>query len=312
MKIAREMRFPLGFIGLLVILSVFCDFLSPNPSSMQNLDSFFHPPSRVHLSGNGRSIHAPFIFETQLIDPLNVKYKENPGTAYKLEFFFRGYRYKLLGLFPLDLHLVGRREKPFYYALGTDELGRDVLARVLAGTRTSLLVVLFGMTAYSLLGTIVGGIAGLAGGWLDSLLMRLSEFVMALPALYLVLAMRALSPIRIPFWKTLLTTVGIIAAVAWPPLARGIRGLILQLKNSIYVEAAYSLGGSPLHIFLRHMLPSILPFAVTQTVLAAPVFLLGEVVLSFLNVGFRDSGEAWGALTFLAGASATERKRIDW
>jgi len=292
----RKARFSLGFIGLLIFLSVFCDFLSPNPSSMQNLDSFYHPPSRVHLFGNERSVRAPFIFQTELIDPLNVVYSENPATAYKLEFFFRGYRYKLLGLFPFDIHLVGRRQQPFYYALGTDELGRDVLARVLAGTRTSLLVVLFGMAAYSLLGTTIGGFAGLAGGWVDSLLMRLSELVMALPALYLVLALRALSPIRIPFWQTLLTTVGVIAAVAWPPLARGIRGLILQLKSSIYVEAAHSLGGSHLHIFLRHMLPSILPFAVTQTVLAAPVFLLGEVVLSFLNVGFRDSGESWGSM----------------
>jgi peptide/nickel transport system permease protein len=289
-------RFALGFIGLLIFLSLFSDFLSPNPASMQNLDSFYHPPSRIHLLGSKGSVRAPFICATELTDPLNVVYRENPAAAYKLEFCFRGYRYKFFGFIPLDFHLVGRREKPFYYALGTDELGRDVLSRVLAGTRTSLLVVMFGMAAYFILGTIVGGLAGLAGGWIDALLMRFSELVMALPALYLVLALRALSPIRIPFWRTLLITVGIIAAVAWPPLARGIRGLILQLKSSIYVEAAHALGGSPLHIFLRHMLPSILPFSVTQTVLAAPIFLLGEVVLSFLNVGFRDSGESWGSM----------------
>jgi peptide/nickel transport system permease protein len=290
-------RFSFGFLGLLVFISVFADFLSSNPPAMQNLDSFYQPPSRLHFFGTeGRSLPAPFICETELIDPLNVIYKENPATAHKLRFFFRGYRYRLLGIIPLDLHLAGRAEKPFYYPFGTDELGRDVLARVLAGTRTSLLVVLIGMAVYSLLGTTIGGLAGLAGGWADSLLMRLSELVMALPALYLVLALRALSPIRIPFWKTLLITVGVIAAVAWPPMARGVRGLVLQLKSSVYVEAARSLGGSRLHIFLRHMLPSILPFAVTQTALAAPTFLLGEVVLSFLNVGFRDSGESWGSM----------------
>jgi peptide/nickel transport system permease protein len=101
---------------------------------------------------------------------------------------------------------------------------------------------------------------------------------------------------RIPFLQTLFLMVGTIAAVAWPPMARGVRGLILQLKSSTYVEAARSLGGTPIHIFLRHMLPSLLPFALTQLAVAAPIFLLGEVVLSFLNVGFRDSGESWGSM----------------
>jgi ABC-type dipeptide/oligopeptide/nickel transport system permease subunit len=90
--------------------------------------------------------------------------------------------------------------------------------------------------------------------------------------------------------------VGIIAAVAWPPMARGIRGLILQLKSSGYVEAARSLGGSPIHALWRHMLPLLLPFILSQLAAAAPIFLLGELTLSFLNIGFRDSGESWGSM----------------
>jgi peptide/nickel transport system permease protein len=297
MKKNRRIPIAVSFAGLLVFAALFADFLSPNPPDMQNLDQFFHPPSRVHIFDHRGGLKLrPFIYKTELTDPLNVTYGENPGAAYPLEFFFRGYPYRLLGLIPLDRHLVGRSGQPYYYPLGTDELGRDVTARVLAGTRTSLLVVVLGMAIYAALGLTIGASAGLFGGWMDALLMRFSEFVLALPALYLALALRALMPLRIPFWQTLLLTVGTIASVAWPPMARGIRGLILQLKNSMHIEAARSLGSTPMQIFRRHMLPALLPYALTQTAVAAPVFLLGEAVLSFLNVGFRDSGESWGSM----------------
>jgi peptide/nickel transport system permease protein len=126
--------------------------------------------------------------------------------------------------------------------------------------------------------------------------MRFSEFVLALPALYLLLALRSLLPMHIPFLQTLIWVVGAIAAVAWPPMARGVRGLILQVRHSTYVEAARSLGGTPAHVFWGHILPSLVPFVLAQLTLAAPVFLLGEIVLSFLNVGFQDSGESWGSM----------------
>jgi peptide/nickel transport system permease protein len=297
MKAPRGIHIASGFAGLLVFAAVFADFLSSNPPAMQNLDQFFLPPSRIHFfDSSGSLARKPFIYQTELTNPLDISYLENTEVAYPLEYFYKGYPYRLLGLIPLDRHLVGRSQGPRYYPLGADELGRDVMARVLAGTRTSLLVVILGMTIYAALGLVIGVLAGLLGGWTDFLLMRFSEFVLALPALYLVLAMRALLPLRIPFWQTLLLTVGTIAAVVWPPMARGIRGLILQLKSSMHVEAAKSLGGTPLHIFRHHMLPALLPYASTQTAVAAPIFLLGEAVLSFLNVGFRDSGESWGSM----------------
>ena len=289
------MKARLGFAlisGFLVLISIFADFLSSNPPQMQNLKQFYHPPVRIHFAKLGN----PFIYRTQLTNPLDVLYEADARMAFPLEFFFKGYRYKLFGLIQLDRHLVGRSQPPFYYPLGTDELGRDVLARVLAGTKTSMLVVLLGLIIYAVLGITIGAVAGLSGGWIDSLLMRFSEFVLALPALYLVLAMRALAPVRIPFIQNLFLVVGIIAAVAWPPMARGIRGLILQLRNSGHVEAARSLGATPVRILRRHMLPFLLPFALSQLAAAAPIFLLGEVTLSFLDIGFRDSGESWGTM----------------
>lgn len=297
MKRPRGVHFASGFFGLLAFLSIFADFLSSNPPTQQNLEQFYHPPSRIHFyNREGRFGLAPFIYQTELKDLLDAAYAENTNTAYPLEFFCRGYRYTILGLVSSDRHLVGRSGAPRYFPLGTDELGRDVLARVLAGTRTSLLVVASGVLLYLFIGLSIGAAAGLSGGWIDTALMRLSEFVLALPALYLVLALRALLPIQMPFLHALLWIVGTIAAVAWPPMARGIRGLVLQLKNATYVEAARALGGTPTHIFTRHMLPSLLPFTIAQLAVAAPIFLLGEVVLSFLNVGFQESGESWGSM----------------
>jgi peptide/nickel transport system permease protein len=297
MKRLRGIHIAAGFFVVLIFLSIFADFLSSNPPAMQNLDQFYHPPTRLHfIDSKGKISPRPFIHRSELKELLDVSYMENTGEAYPLEFFCRGYRYTLFGFISSDRHLIGRSQGPPYYPMGTDELGRDVLARVLAGTRTSLMVVVLGVVLYSILGLLIGAFAGLAGGWTDAFLMRFSEFVLALPALYLVLAMRALLPMDIPFWQTLLWVIGTIAAIAWPPMARGVRGLILQVKSSTYVEAARSLGGTPIHIFLRHILPSLRPFILIQLAVAAPVFLLGEIVLSFLNVGFRDSGESWGSM----------------
>jgi peptide/nickel transport system permease protein len=289
--------FAAGFACFLVVISLFADFLSSNPPSMQNLDEFYHPPIRIHLRDqHGKLRYKPFMYRTELKDPLDAVYAESTEEAYPLQFFFKGYRYRLFGFISADRHLVGRSTPPFYYPWGTDDLGRDVLARVLAGAKTSMLVVILGLILYSALGISIGAFAGLFGGWIDLLLMRFSEFVLALPALYVVMALRAVLPIRMPFFQTLFLMVGTIAAVTWPPMARGIRGLILQLKGSGYVEAARSLGGSPAHIFRHHMIPSLLPFTFSQLAVAAPIFLLGEVILSFLNIGFRDSGESWGSM----------------
>jgi peptide/nickel transport system permease protein len=159
-----------------------------------------------------------------------------------------------------------------------------------------MIVVLVGVFVYAVLGFVVGTIAGFLRGWVDAALMRTSEFVMALPALYLILALRALLPLKISYWQTVWLVAGTIAAVTWPPMARGIRGLVFQLRNAGYVESARAAGCTPATIFRRHMLPALIPFAAAQTVIAAPFFLLGEAVLSFLDIGFRDAGESWGSM----------------
>jgi peptide/nickel transport system permease protein len=288
----------LGFaIALLAAGSLLSDFLSVNPPDAQNLERFFAPPTRIRLyDAAGRFHGRPFYYAARLTRPLDVIYLEDTSVTYPVRFLTDGYGYHFLGIFPCRLHLVGSDMEKTLYLWGSDELGRDVLARVLAGARTSLLVVTLGMVIYALLGTFVGILAGLSHGWLDSLLVRFSEFVLALPALYMILALRALLPARLPFWQTLALTTGTIAAVTWPPLARGVRGLIRQLQHAGHVEAARSFGSSTGWIVRHHMLPALRSYVVQQTLVAAPVFLLGELILSFLDVGVSGAGASWGAM----------------
>lgn len=292
--LSSRRRLALVLILLLCFAAALGDFLSPSPAEEQDLNRFFAPPSKIHFfDSQGRFHLRPFINRLELLEPVDVVYEERRDDALPLRFFCAGYRYRLLGFLPCSIHLACGDG---FHPLGTDDLGRDVLARVLAGARTSLVIVLAGICLYTLLGLAIGALAGLLGGWVDALLMRISEFVLALPALYLILALRAMLPLKLPYWQTVLLTVGTIAGVAWPPMARGVRGLVFQLRNSGYVEAARSVGCTPWWIFRRHILPALPPFIFTQAAVAAPLFLLGEVVLSFLDVGFRDSGESWGSM----------------
>jgi peptide/nickel transport system permease protein len=276
----------------LALAAVLAEFLSPTPPGTQNLDAPFAPPTRIHwIDAAGRFYLRPFVYRLELVDPLNLQYRERQDQPYPLRFLERGWAYRWG-----SLHWVQAPPEVPLNPLGTDELGRDVLARTLAGARTSLAVVLIGISLYAVVGVAIGALAGTLGGWVEGVLMRLSEFVLALPALYLILALRALLPLRISFWQTLLLTVGTIAAVAWPPMARGVRGLLLQLRASTYVEAARGLGASRWQVFARHMLPQLTPFVLTQTALAAPIFILGEVLLSYLGVGFQEVDSSWGTM----------------
>ncbi len=295
-KINLTGKLVLGLAASLVLAALLCDFVSSNLPEAQNLRMFYAPPTRTHfIDAEGRFHLRPFVYEYTLTDPLSTIYMERTDRPHPVRFLAGGYRYRLLGTISSSLHLVTVPDAEFY-PLGADELGRDVLARTLAGARTSLMIVLAGISIFAILGLGIGAAAGFVGGWLDSTLMRVSEFVLALPALYLILALRAVLPARMSFGQTVLMVAGTIAAVAWPPLARAVRGQVLQFANAGFVEAAVTFGSTRWQVFSKHMLPALPALVMTQAVLAAPVFLLGEVILSFLDVGFQDSAESWGTM----------------
>ncbi len=194
------------------------------------------------------------------------------------------------------------------HPLGTDDLGRDLLARLLRGGRVSLLVALSAASLAALLGTAIGLVAGTRGGWADALLMRLTDGVIALPLLPLLIVLGALDPAKLGLPPAWLTGAGaaagriviIIALVGWTTVARLVRAAALSLKQQDFIRSAQALGLGPGRIMLRHILPNTLPTLVVAATLSVGNIMLLESALSFLGLGIQPPLASWG--TMLNGA----------
>jgi peptide/nickel transport system permease protein len=180
--------------------------------------------------------------------------------------------------------------------LGTDEYGRDVFSRFLAGGSWSILNGI-GATAIGLvLGWTAGGLAGFVGGWLDQSVMRLGELTLSLPWLYLLIALRAVLPLDIKPRAAATLMLLVFALVSWAAPARLVRGMVLSLSERGYVEAARGFGVPAWKIFLRHILPATLGIMAAQGLILFLRFVLVDVTLSFLGVGVNEPEPSWGAL----------------
>jgi oligopeptide transport system permease protein len=178
------------------------------------------------------------------------------------------------------------------YLLGSDQLGRDTLARLLFGSRISLSVGILVQGIILPIGLGIGLLAGYAGGRIDNILMRFTDIWYAFPDLLFVLVVVSV------FQPSILTIFGAIALVNWVGLARLIRGQVLSIKEKEFIEAARSSGSSPLKLILKHLLPNSLgPIIVTLT-FGIPNAIFLEAVLSFLGVGIQPPTPTWGQMVF--------------
>ena len=174
------------------------------------------------------------------------------------------------------------------HPFGTDDLGRDLLARWLYGARVSLGVGFAATILAGFLGGIVGILAGFFRGWVDLVLMRLTEIVMAFPTLLLAIALAAVLPPSI--WMVILT----LGLVGWTAIARIVRAAALKVREQEFIAAAEALGASPFDILFRHVLPNVAPtLGSLLTLKLADMFLL-EAALSFLGLGVRPPTPSWG------------------
>jgi len=176
------------------------------------------------------------------------------------------------------------------HPLGTDQLGRDILSRIVAGSRITLLIGCSAVLLGGVLGTVLGLMSGYFGGWFDRILMRIVDIQLALPLMLLALmVVAALGP-------SLGNLVIVLALVSWVRYARIVRGQVLAVREREFVQSARAIGASPLRIILRHILPNVLtPALVVATLELARVIVL-EAGLSFLGLGVQPPDPSWGRM----------------
>jgi len=186
----------------------------------------------------------------------------------------------------------GREEKVHdrRYYFGTDYLGRDMLARTIWGGQMSIAIGLVGGITSVFIGLFFGSIAGYVGGKTDYFIMRVVDIIYSMPYMMLVIILMAL------FGRNIVLMFVALSLVSWLTVARVVRGQIISLKNSEYVEAARSMGASPARIIFRHLVPNTFGIIIVYTTLRVPVFIQMEAFLSFLGLGISAPYASWGSL----------------
>ena len=174
------------------------------------------------------------------------------------------------------------------HLLGTDELGRDTLTRLIWGGRVSLGIAFLTVAMSLTVGTSVGMLAGYFGRWIDDLLMRFVDMVLAIPAIFLFILMSIL------FRPNPVTLAAIIASVGWGSVARLVRGEVLTVKERDFIMATRSIGARPLRLMIRHLLPNVLPVLIVAASLGVGQIILIEAALDFLGLGIQPPTPSWG------------------
>lgn len=310
----RFMKHRLAILGgtvtlIIYLIAAFAEFLAPFSPGAFSAQYTYAPPQPLSFfvqTEEGREFLPHVKGYAVEVDPVALRrtFVVDEAQIIPVRFFAKGAPYKMWGLFESDRHLIGpveydqdpERILTPMYLLGADRLGRDVLSRIIYGTRISMTIGLVGVTISFVMGILLGGLSGYYGGGVDNLIQRVIEFLRSIPEIPLWMGLAAAlpqtwSPLQVYFGITI-----ILSVIGWTGLARVVRGRFLSLRTEDFVMAARLDGNSELRIIMVHMVPSFLSHIIASLTLAIPGMILAETALSFLGLGLRPPIVSWGVL----------------
>lgn len=290
-------------ILLLYLVAGFCEFLAPGLPDTARAIYPYAPPQGIELfahSPDGSWKFEPHVDGyTMKVDPVALRrsFVPDPKKIVPIGFFVHGASYKLWGLFPSNIHLIGpERPTDFMYLLGADHLGRDLLSRLIYGTRVSMSIGLAGVVISLLLGVTMGSLSGFYGGWVDTLVQRVIEVISSMPTIPLWLGLAAAIPLTWPPLQVYFVITLIVSLLGWTSLAREVRGRFLAIRDDDFVTAARLDGSTEGRLIFRHILPSLTSHILAVVTLAVPTMIVAETSLSFLGIGLKPPVVSWGVL----------------
>ncbi len=279
---------------VLHVFAIFADFWVPYGETETDRRRSYHPPTRVQFFDDG-SLTRPYVYGYDMVDPGRRQYEIDEDAKYEIQFFAQqGQTYELFGIIESNRRLFSVESPGKIYLVGADQYGRDIFSRLAFGARRSLFIGLIGIAISTTIGMIYGGVSGFFGGWVDNLMMRISEVIISIPAFYLLLALSAVLPANIPSDIRFMMIIGILSFIGWAGMARVIRGMVLSIRQQEFVHGAEAIGCSQPRIILRHILPNTLSYVIVNATLAVPGFILSESGLSLIGVGIQHPQASWG------------------
>jgi peptide/nickel transport system permease protein len=293
----------LWVVVLFYLVALLAEFLAPTDPGAYSARYTYAPPQGIHfvaVNEDGSWEFGPYVngYKTE-IDPVALRrtFVIDEEVRLPVKLFAESKPYMLAGIIPMSVKFMGlENPRDPFYILGADRLGRDMLSRLIHGTRISLSIGLVGVTMSLFFGIVIGGFAGYYGGWFDSAVMRVVEFIRSMPTIPLWLGLAAAMPKDWSALQTYFAITLILSLIGWTELARVVRGRFLSLRTEDFVTAAQLDGASDWRIVTRHMVPSFTSHIIAAATLAIPGMILAETALSFLGLGLQAPIVSWGTL----------------
>ena len=301
----RFKRHKLALVSLFIVaffylLAIFADFVAISDPHHTDARRSYMPPQGIHLfDENGFAPHVYGLKGSRDMKTFKMVYVPDPSKKIYIAFFAPGYEYNLFGLIPTNRHLfalINPTPVDGIFLLGTDQLGRDLFSRLAVATRISLSIGLASVGLSLVLGILLGGMSGLYGGIVDTVIQRLIELIRSIPTIPLWMGIAAALPNTWTVLQVYFAITLIISLIGWTELARVVRGRFLALREEDFVIAAELVGAGQFRIMLRHMLPSFTSHVIAAVSLALPAMIISETSLSFLGLGLRPPAISWGIL----------------